>query len=450
MKCRISEKSCEPAARTKVHNLSHLQGKQHWCQKCGINFEPCANSACNPDFAVKAAKVHQALRKTYPCTMCGLTFKKKEALVKHHHRHNGTSQYTCQYCSKGFMDKDCFQSHVKQHQGIKLSVCNICGIEVTTAKGLKKHKDTMHERKEKYKCDTCGLTYRHRSSFVAHCLMHEGKKPHVCQYCHKGFRVGSHLRSHLRTHTGEKPYECDYCGKKFAHNNSCKGHQAICQGQTQSQSLGSDAEKTAPSTGSREQLVQAEKNFGTILLKGTRSHVCQYCNKGFKMVSHLRSHLRMHTGEKPYECDFCGKKFAHNNRRRGHQAICQGNQEQLVQAEKNFVTILPKGASIASETENLENQPVNLVYLVNDITSDSEGGVQSSEVRNVLEKVHTVEVEQTESVDASQATATVEAVEQCVDESGYTYIKLSDGNKLYVSVSQDSDLLRDNKQKGSG
>ncbi|KAF1649807.1 UNVERIFIED_CONTAM: hypothetical protein FQV16_0013082, partial [Eudyptes robustus] len=39
---------------------------------------------------------------------------------------------------------------------------------------------------------------------------------------------------------------------------------------------------------------------------GERPYACPYCGKDFRQQSNLREHLRLHTGEKPYKCRFCG------------------------------------------------------------------------------------------------------------------------------------------------
>ncbi len=43
--------------------------------------------------------------------------------------------------------------------------------------------------------------------------------------------------------------------------------------------------------------------------QGCGRYVCNYCGKHFMNSGHLKSHLMLHTGERPYKCSFCDKSF---------------------------------------------------------------------------------------------------------------------------------------------
>uniref|UniRef100_A0A3B5QTK7 Zinc finger protein 771 n=1 Tax=Xiphophorus maculatus TaxID=8083 RepID=A0A3B5QTK7_XIPMA len=51
---------------------------------------------------------------------------------------------------------------------------------------------------------------------------------------------------------------------------------------------------------------------------GERPFGCNVCSKTYAHPSQLRVHRRVHTGEKPYTCSYCGKRFNENNQLKVH------------------------------------------------------------------------------------------------------------------------------------
>lgn len=99
------------------------------------------------------------------------------------------------------------------------------------------------------------------------------KRRYICNFCDKEFLGGNDLRKHIRIHTDERPFECQHCGQRFRQGGCLKNHIASQHGTSE-------------------------------------TFTCYYCNKTFPIKERLRLHMRLHSGEKPYNCKICFKRFA--------------------------------------------------------------------------------------------------------------------------------------------
>ncbi|XP_072044390.1 uncharacterized protein [Amphiura filiformis] len=298
---------------TGKHTGTELIKEPFLCKKTGKYFA-----------SIRDWNVHTK-EKPYQCQFpgCKAKFNKKWGLIEHNNMvHDDTRPYPCEKCGRGFKNKVAVQKHVRMvHDKVKEHVCQFCGIAFGTQGNLKLHERT-HTNERPFKCDQCDEAFLSKWHLQIHMMNHTGVRPYVCETCGHGAKTITDLNNHLLTHNKERPYQCDTCGQRFSSQRGVEKHQSIvhkrekkhkcryCENRFRYKNTCNQHEKSHPEW------------------SGVRKYVCVACGRDCHQKRKLERHMKMHSKEKPYHCDYCDYSASRFDNLKVHMKRHTGEQQQ--------------------------------------------------------------------------------------------------------------------------
>ncbi|KAF2358891.1 Zinc finger C2H2-type [Trinorchestia longiramus] len=263
-----------------AHMKVHLGVMREVCSKCKANF--------SDKHALEKHRIETHGQKTPECPVCFVELTNNDQLFDHMNRHRTHPPFICTYCSDSFFTLDAYKKHLKSTHKTKsvtdLQIgCKTCNVHFYTQDHLILHRVNMnHNDIDLFTCKVCGFDFDTAASFRDHIMEHTEEERDaaniaVCPTCFKVFfssyRLNFHIeRSHLMPKSNKDPE------------------------QPQQQAL----------------LIHQPTNKNTKgpymrYLKQTEKNICSLCNRRFKTVEILQSHIHFcHKGNK---FDFSSKKL---------------------------------------------------------------------------------------------------------------------------------------------
>jgi len=242
----------------------------------------------------------------YNCRECLYSCKTKPGMVAHYRNKHitdgatsiGSPALVCEMCASQFHSKADFIEHLLTEHGVN----------------IKEKFD-----KNIYECSECKF-YSSRLYLVK---AHQKKKhaqPCVisCPYCNKDFATEKTLRCHVNTvHVGLIAATCEICSAKFKSNNAFTSHmflkhKIIPEGAEVYSCTKCNYKNTAMS-----EVRKHERRCHSTCTD--KMHSCEICPLTFRLEKQLIIHQRIHTGQRPFQCNICNYTARSNLTLRSHK-----------------------------------------------------------------------------------------------------------------------------------
>lgn len=284
--------SCSITAQANPEDPSGDPAQKPPCQKCKALAASSKDAASSDGEIISEDKPQVEIKRKY-------TFRKPEEF--------------CPHCKKGFHSEKRLARHMKVCG--KDLVCEFCGEDFNTGahNAYSKYEEHYytHVEQKPFQCTVCSKGFVRKQELNKHQVIHTTEyAPQECLQCGSVFSSVELLQKHMRKH--ERPtWSCPKCSRQFVRQALFNQHVLICQKEISCEICGKVFQCLTKNIKYRYQ----EHMF---IHTGEKPYKCQFCERAFRDRSTRKKHERTHTGEKPYQCTMCEKAFSQLKLLRNH------------------------------------------------------------------------------------------------------------------------------------